>query len=251
LALKPHNAGIPGARGSLFEKFERDIGPVDVATYKARAAQLRPPVPWLILALYHRGMLQIPRPDWATERLISTSAVTAIDERFDVLVKNGLQPTSRIIDAGCGWGRFAMLLIPYLSTGCYHGLDIDEFELRGFIQFEIGIERPELATKQPHIMHSSTFEFLLLTGGSQDIDFVVFSSVLNQEMPSKLRALALCNAAQVLRAGGKVQIFNDCGTAGLRELASQAGYFGDLKPAGKNACKLERNEKPFQGCPTS
>ena len=45
----------PGARGSLFEKFECDIGPVDVATYKARAAQLRPPVPWLILALYHRG----------------------------------------------------------------------------------------------------------------------------------------------------------------------------------------------------
>jgi SAM-dependent methyltransferase len=41
-----------------------------------------------------------------------------------ILKREGLQPTSALLDFGCGVGRLALHVLPYLSGGRYLGLDI-------------------------------------------------------------------------------------------------------------------------------
>ena len=148
------------------------------------------------------------------------------------------------------------------------GLDVDKFELRAFIQFELGIEGARLVKKkqkqkqQPIILHSNNFNFRALlqrlaarTGQPTAFaDLVVFSSVLKDTMPSHLRELALCHAAGALRpSGGRVVIFNDCDHAyqagsPSKGPARRTGAFGPLTNAPGNSCFLERNAAPAPAC---
>lgn len=113
---------------------------------------------------------------------------TATDPRFDVLVGTaGLLPQHVVVDAGCGWGRLGLRLISYLDRARYHGVDIDEFSLRAFVQFEIGIMQPKLIAKAPTVLHSDQFAFRAAlrrgaggrngNGSSPEADMVIFSSV--------------------------------------------------------------------------
>ena len=45
---------------------------------------------------------------------------------FDVLRAQGLEPTSTLLDFGCGNGRLAVHVVPYLTDGHYVGTDIAE-----------------------------------------------------------------------------------------------------------------------------
>jgi SAM-dependent methyltransferase len=45
---------------------------------------------------------------------------------LSVLVQEGLQPTSSLLDFGCGTGRLSVHAVPYLSGGRYVGVDISE-----------------------------------------------------------------------------------------------------------------------------
>lgn len=42
----------------------------------------------------------------------------------DFLIRRGLQPEHRLLDIGCGTGRLARKVAPYLVRGNYYGLDI-------------------------------------------------------------------------------------------------------------------------------
>lgn len=42
----------------------------------------------------------------------------------DFLVSQGLKPTERLLDIGCGTGRLARQVVPYLGRGNYFGVDI-------------------------------------------------------------------------------------------------------------------------------
>lgn len=44
----------------------------------------------------------------------------------DFLISRGLKPHHRLLDVGCGTGRLARKVAPYLEVGRYHGLDIAE-----------------------------------------------------------------------------------------------------------------------------
>ena len=44
----------------------------------------------------------------------------------DFLISQGLKPHHRLLDIGCGTGRLARKVVPYLVPGGYHGLDIAE-----------------------------------------------------------------------------------------------------------------------------
>ncbi len=46
--------------------------------------------------------------------------------QFDYLVKHGLKPADRLLEIGCGNLRAGRLLIDYLDTGNYYGIDISE-----------------------------------------------------------------------------------------------------------------------------
>jgi SAM-dependent methyltransferase len=226
------------------------------AGYVSRAKNLDPTMPFLTLALLHRGILQEPRLDWAKERFGSRTASTylKIDNRFRALVRHGLlAPSARVIDAGCGWGRLGRRLIEFLDAGRYFGLDIDEFELRSFVQFEIGLENPTLMTKRPSILRSENFEFERLLGQQRPhsnasfrphADLIIFSSVLKSSMPNVLRKTALCNAARVLSESGRVAIFNDCDDTQLAGIASHTGAFSKFSFPENNCCVLSRTAAP-------
>ena len=44
----------------------------------------------------------------------------------DFLLSQGLKPRHRLLDIGCGTGRLARKVVPYLSPSKYHGVDIAE-----------------------------------------------------------------------------------------------------------------------------
>jgi SAM-dependent methyltransferase len=46
--------------------------------------------------------------------------------QLQFLKSRGLTPDSRLLDLGCGTGRFARRVVPYLKAGKYVGLDISE-----------------------------------------------------------------------------------------------------------------------------
>lgn len=124
-----------------------------------------------------------------------------------------------------------MLLIAYLAPQRYHGLELDEFELRAFLGLELALENIEMAlAKEPVVLRSRTFEFekLLRSGHGSghfvQADTVVFSSVLKSTMPESLRRKALCNAASVLKPNGTVVVFGDCHGLLIR-IAEEVGAF--------------------------
>jgi hypothetical protein len=239
--LEPSSPGIPRAtKTTEFAQFKRTLKDSERAILRARAAGLAPPMPWLVLALYHRGMLgggpgggQFPealravirKEGWASARLsdhVGADGMT-ITERFDALRAFGLDEDAVVVDAGCGWGRLGKLLIQYLRPECYFGIELDEFELRAFIQLELALENAALALeKRPTLLQSGAFQFGLLLGGSRRADMVVFSSVLKDAMPRALRKAALCRAARVLKANASVVIFQNCGAA-TEDIAKEVG----------------------------
>jgi SAM-dependent methyltransferase len=48
----------------------------------------------------------------------------------DFLIKRGLKPGHKLLDIGCGTGRLARKIVPYLEPGNYFGTDISKGALR-------------------------------------------------------------------------------------------------------------------------
>ena len=243
-------AGIPMSERHVVDTFVKDNVFCARTELMKRAAEAKPTVPMLALAHFHRTMLGAMMKDMessddgtAAARVARLAARrihwkrasgvhSVINSINESLVALKYQPDWTIVDAGCGWGRNGIPIIQALDHSKYFGLEVDEFELRAFIQVEVALERPELVkAKNPSFLLSADFEFERLLHDSGPADIVLFSSVLKKKLGAPLLTKALVNAKSVLRKpsansteydGGFILVMNDC-DAHIDEMTKAAG----------------------------
>lgn len=108
--------------------------------------------------------------------------------QFNLLTALGLRDTHHVLDIGCGSLRVGRLLIPYLRTGRYYGLEPEEWLVREGIESEVGQDLVRI--KKPSFAYNSDFD---LSGFRQMFDFVlaqsVFSHASERQIVDCLRAV--------------------------------------------------------------
>lgn len=120
----------------------------------------------------------------------------------------GLTPTERVLDIGCGVGRMAVTLAPFLEGGSYEGFDIRS-DVIEWCQQHITPRYPHARFSYVDIANgyynsgsthaASAFEFPYPPAS---FDFVVLVSVFTHMLPSELQHYT-AQIASVLKPGGR------------------------------------------------
>lgn len=111
--------------------------------------------------------------------------------QFQILLDQGLTPDSAILDIGCGTGKLAAILHPYLSgNGCYFGTDIGKEGVL-YCQDRFARENFHFQVSEPDAIPIT----------DQKFDLIVLFSVFTHTYPEVTEAL-LRESAQVLKPDG-------------------------------------------------
>ena len=113
-----------------------------------------------------------------------------------LLLLEGVQPGDRVIDLGCGTGRLAVHLIPYLRSGRYLGIDISRTMLKEAVRRVEGIKSG--CTVEWRHQRTSRFE---LPDASADA-ICAFSVFTHMEAEDTYRYFR--DSLRVVRPGGKL-----------------------------------------------
>ena len=117
--------------------------------------------------------------------------------QLDFMKSIGLKPQHKVLDFGCGSGRFGTKAINYLESGGYCGLDSHLPSLLAFAKYEILLH--ELSDKCPRLFKDENYDFSHFEMKFDWImDFFV-SHHLGKNNYSKICK----NAHDVLNSGGK------------------------------------------------
>lgn len=110
----------------------------------------------------------------------------------DFLIAQGLRPNHRLLDVGCGTGRLARMIVPYLDAGHYVGIDIS-LEALCYAMFLSrtegwGSKNPRFSVRTSHLYGPFDFAWA----------FSVFI-----HLPSDIVSSMMSDVAQCLAPGGK------------------------------------------------
>lgn len=100
---------------------------------------------------------------------------------FNLLTSCGLRQHHRLLDIGCGSLRVGRLLIPYLNTGNYFGLEPNRWLIEDGLRYELGTEL--IAIRKPTFIYDTDLESL-----APEIlfDFVIAQSIFSHTAPDLL-----------------------------------------------------------------
>jgi SAM-dependent methyltransferase len=134
-------------------------------------------------------------PDYARSR-----SYTAAGGRFlDAAVAGGLQPHHRVLDLGCGVGRFAVALAGYFDErGSYVGIDIHKRSIRICRRY-IGRQLDNFKFKRVRPAAAAEFHFPFRAAS---FDFVFSNSLFTHLLP-EVAENYLMEIGRVLRPGGR------------------------------------------------
>lgn len=117
--------------------------------------------------------------------------------QLDFLVAQGLGPSSRLLDVGCGPLRAGIRFVDYLEPGNYYGLDVNA----SLLDAGYDVELPEtLRAKLPRDHLRATDRFDCDFG--VEFDFAIAQSLFTHISLSQVR-LCLYRAARAMRPGGR------------------------------------------------
>ena len=103
---------------------------------------------------------------------------------LQTLLANGLEPSHRVLDFGCGSLRNGYWLMRFLDSGNYHGIEPVEKGVRAGLKHLIG---PELETfKQPTFLFNRDND---IGAFGVRFDFVVARSILSHACPGMLHKI--------------------------------------------------------------
>lgn len=118
--------------------------------------------------------------------------------QFDFLKSRGLLPGHKLLDFGCGSGRFAIWAIEYLDSHCYFGIDSHAESLEAFADYEIPLRG--LEEKSPRLLLDSKINLgLFETKFDWIMDF--YSS---RHLDDSMLEVFYQRVAECLNPGGKL-----------------------------------------------
>lgn len=109
---------------------------------------------------------------------------------FTLLLENGLRPSSRVLDVGCGALRLGYWLMRFLDPGGYHGIEPQQEMLR------VGLEQivePEVVERaEARFDDNDRFDFSVF---DTEFDFVVARSIWSHASKPQIAAMLSSFAA--------------------------------------------------------
>jgi ubiquinone/menaquinone biosynthesis C-methylase UbiE len=180
-------------------------------------------VRWFLRSLYFApldiadSILGRKDPMTPPRRINFTGAVTNLEDSREELKQNlikmaGLEPTSRVLELGCGFGRLGIPLTRYLDRdGAYHGIDIVPKAIQwcqekikgphGNISFiHADVKNGEYNPRGRIAAVEYCFPF-----ADETFDLVVLISVFTHMLPREVEHY-LAEIARVLKPGGRCYV---------------------------------------------
>jgi SAM-dependent methyltransferase len=115
---------------------------------------------------------------------------------FQVLLSEGLVPSSRVLDVGCGALRVGYWLMHFLEPGCYHGIEPNTEMLDVGLR-EI-VEPETVARAQAHFSDDDSFDFSAVGTG---FDLVLARSIWTHASKQQIAAMLASFAATAAPQG--------------------------------------------------
>ncbi|MGA2454703.1 MAG: class I SAM-dependent methyltransferase [Solirubrobacteraceae bacterium] len=103
---------------------------------------------------------------------------------FDVLLREGLSPSSRVLDVGCGALRLGYWLMRFLNPGCYFGIEPNQEMLR--LALEELVEPDVVGRADAHFDFNEDFDFSVF---GETFDFVVARSIWTHASKPQISAM--------------------------------------------------------------
>jgi len=122
-------------------------------------------------------------PGWHRDAVIGSESWSHGKEQLELLKDEGLLPSHKFLDLGCGTFRLGLHVIPYLHHGNYYGIDIDQ----GMI--DLGVEKElepaGLMEYDPTLYDNGDFNFGYFETA---FDFIFAYSVYTHLQPPAMEA---------------------------------------------------------------
>ena len=178
--------------------------------------------------------------------------------QFNILTLLGLREEHYLLDIGCGSLRAGRLLIPYLLSGRYYGIEPEEWLVQEGIDNELGADM--LRLKNPVFNHDTNFT---LTAFGRKFNYLIAQSIFSHASDRQINR-CLDQAQQVMEPkavfaatfmqgqnnyNGDEWVYPDCVTytlAHIKQLAAGNGLkctpLSWKHPSGQSWVLFGRNE---------